>query len=367
MAFQPRFEHPYGFALLDELHNFFPEILYDNEIFNHLPIQWMRDRVQTLFPQAYARQTHMYGIYGRTVRQREFSDWISHHNGQPQPSLPPPVATREQQSQETSRSLGVGPVTTGPSVGGPSVAGPSTAGPSTAGPSTAGPNIVEQATTVIPDAIIPPIPLPSSPAVSSTSPDPPPHIIRGSNQNLLQNLLRGLTAVRSGEIRSTITTSTSAEPSAEASRASTPPGEDIILQSLQTPPRITYQVRTNQNPIRNYRLPVAPAFPSVNLLHSLMTLGLGLDEDVGGQMLWPDVTVHPTQEQVEAGSELIPPTEMASEVTCAICMEHDRRGEFNTTWRRLDCHHDFHQPCIDQWYTTSVHCPVCRHDIREPI
>jgi transposase len=98
-----------------------------------------------------------------------------------------------------------------------------------------------------------------------------------------------------------------------------------------------------------------------------MTLGLGMDEDVGGQILWPDVIVHPTQEQIEAGSELIPPTEMPSEITCAICMEHDRRGEFNTTWRRLDCHHDFHQPCIDQWYTTSVHCPVCRHDIREPI
>ena len=177
---------------------------------------------------------------------------------------------------------------------------------------------------------------------------------------MLHSLLHGLSRIRSGEIRSTITTSTE----------TLPQDEDI-----QEPPRIRYQVRTHRNrlvePFGISPFSDVPAFPHINLLQSLMTLGL--NEDVGGQTLlpggamWPDVVVFPTLEQIEAGSELIAPAHIPSDTTCAICMEHDRRGEFNTTWRRLDCNHDFHQPCIDQWYTTSVHCPVCRHDIRDPI
>ena len=261
MAFQPRFEHPYGFAFLDEMHNFFPEFLYDNDIFNHIQIRWMRDRVQTLFPQAYARQSHMYGIYGRTTRQREFSEWISHQTiMQSQPPLPPPVATREQQSQDGNRSLGVGPEFARAAMPTQSAAETSAAETSTAETSAA-------ETTVIPDIIMSTVQSVSPPSPAVTTADP--RIILGNNQSMIQNLLRGLTAVRSGEIRSTMTTSVSAEPSAENSRAVTPlhPDDEIILQSLQTPPRIQYRIRTNQNPIRNYRVPVPPSNISVSYTH----------------------------------------------------------------------------------------------------
>ena len=49
-------QHIYGFSLFDELHNFLPELLYDDELFSDLPFRWMRARVRTLFPRiAYIR------------------------------------------------------------------------------------------------------------------------------------------------------------------------------------------------------------------------------------------------------------------------------------------------------------------------
>jgi len=42
-----------------------------------------------------------------------------------------------------------------------------------------------------------------------------------------------------------------------------------------------------------------------------------------------------------------------------------RQGE---NIRRLNaCQHEFHTVCVDNWFLrSSVICPVCRHDIRDP-
>ena len=50
--------------------------------------------------------------------------------------------------------------------------------------------------------------------------------------------------------------------------------------------------------------------------------------------------------------------------TCTICQDRMRQGELV---RKLTiCSHQFHKACIDNWLLNqSVHCPICRHDIRE--
>lgn len=81
------------------------------------------------------------------------------------------------------------------------------------------------------------------------------------------------------------------------------------------------------------------------------------------QFLQP-VVVRPTAEQINANTtvgSLVSETETA----CAICQDtltSDQEG------RKLNaCGHWFHKPCIDTWLSGNVHCPVCRHDIREVI
>lgn len=75
------------------------------------------------------------------------------------------------------------------------------------------------------------------------------------------------------------------------------------------------------------------------------------------------VVVRPTVEQIEANTtvgNLVSDTEHS----CAICqdtLQPDQEG------RKLNaCGHWFHKHCIDTWLEGNVHCPVCRHDIRDP-
>jgi len=81
------------------------------------------------------------------------------------------------------------------------------------------------------------------------------------------------------------------------------------------------------------------------------------------QFLQP-VPVRPTQEQIDANTtvgNLVSDTEHS----CAVCQDSltsEQEG------RKLNaCGHWFHRGCIDTWLNTNVNCPVCRHDIREPL
>ena len=52
------------------------------------------------------------------------------------------------------------------------------------------------------------------------------------------------------------------------------------------------------------------------------------------------------------------------EATCAICL-----GDYtlDETIRFLPCQHHFHQECVDQWLLTDKSCPLCKHDIDQPL
>lgn len=76
--------------------------------------------------------------------------------------------------------------------------------------------------------------------------------------------------------------------------------------------------------------------------------------------LFDDVEVFPTPEEVEAGTTRTFPV---GETPCSICQD---TIAINQMARKLNfCSHMFHISCIDEWFARNVHCPVCRHDIRD--
>ena len=46
---------------------------------------------------------------------------------------------------------------------------------------------------------------------------------------------------------------------------------------------------------------------------------------------------------------------------CAICRENFKHHQ---RYRELPCKHKFHKRCVDEWFETSVMCPMCRQDVR---
>ena len=72
------------------------------------------------------------------------------------------------------------------------------------------------------------------------------------------------------------------------------------------------------------------------------------------------VIVAPTQAQMDAAFQVL---EQNPEGACPICQEAYVPNA--PVVRLRHCHHAFHQQCASAWYTMSVRCPLCRHDIRE--
>jgi hypothetical protein len=73
------------------------------------------------------------------------------------------------------------------------------------------------------------------------------------------------------------------------------------------------------------------------------------------------VVVAPSAEQIAAATVI--QTVTAENEMCPICQDSVIVG---ANVRHLTaCGHRFHTNCIDTWFTRNVHCPVCRHDIRD--
>jgi hypothetical protein len=72
------------------------------------------------------------------------------------------------------------------------------------------------------------------------------------------------------------------------------------------------------------------------------------------------VTVAPTEAQLHASLIDEPVT---GNTVCAICQDDIT----NDGCRIRQCGHVYHWNCARSWFSMSVRCPVCRHDIREPV
>jgi hypothetical protein len=100
-----------------------------------------------------------------------------------------------------------------------------------------------------------------------------------------------------------------------------------------------------------------------NALLTLLQLRTTRGPNTMDQFLQP-VVVRATEEQIAANTtvgNLVSDTDNS----CAICQDTLTSEQ---EARKLNaCGHWFHRSCIDTWLQGNVHCPVCRHDIREPL
>ena len=313
MALQQNYETLYGFDTLDVFHNFFPEMMYDDSLFNTEMVAWMRHRISNLFPAVYTRQQNLYRIYSSQTRQQNyvtfrnnFNNTIDNQFRAPRPvTIPPLTATitnafargASPLRRNDGRAVSPPPVIrTAPPVPA-AAAAPAAAAPATAAPATA------------PSAATSTVGVASVPEVA----------------NVRIPILH--TADRMASVR---------------------------LETLQDP----------MDDLLNTLLYTAsqPARRNDAALLTTMLSGLGgwTTARTNINNVWTDVPVVPTAEQVESGSDIIELVDVPEEEKCAVCQE---RGTVNP-WRHLHCDHYFHRDCVDRWFTRNVHCPVCRADIR---
>lgn len=118
----------------------------------------------------------------------------------------------------------------------------------------------------------------------------------------------------------------------------------------------------NLNFLRNFLIhPPIGSIPST--AHRLSSV-LGINPAALNNFLEP-VPIVPTQDHIDMATILYIADAADAEFNCTICQE---RFEPVQEIRRIEyCSHIFHHICIDQWFLSSVRCPLCRHDIRELI
>lgn len=101
-----------------------------------------------------------------------------------------------------------------------------------------------------------------------------------------------------------------------------------------------------------------PAGPTTMVMNIDLS-GNVLRNAVTGSFFDP-VPVVPTQAQIAAATETH--QGVPANTTCPICQE-----TMTCATRLRACGHSFHGQCISQWLGMNTRCPVCRHDIREPL
>ena len=89
-----------------------------------------------------------------------------------------------------------------------------------------------------------------------------------------------------------------------------------------------------------------------------MVMNIDLSGNILRNFLEP-VPIVPSREQIQAALDS---HVNVTNTNCAICQE-----SVACATRIRACGHCFHSHCIGQWLTVNARCPVCRHDIREPL
>jgi Ring finger domain len=302
MTYNPQqYETVYGFSMLDELHNFMPELLYDETMFPNEMVAYFRHRMGHLFQPTFVRQQHIYNMYMSEARRAAFDEWRRSRTAAP--VVAPPAGVPDILTALNNAFAG----------------------------NTGSTNIRME--------------IPLAPAT------PQAQIRRRATVELPSN------ANAVGQTTRTAAAAPGAEP------------------TTNTPPPPRRQRNPNQFITANelYHLTTPTTGNDVNSFLNILTGAMlgGIDvpitTTVGNRGFWREVDVVATPAQIAAGSTVVEEATIGADINCAICQEHTYAERENShQWRRLHCAHQFHRECVDSWLEQSVHCPVCRADIRTP-
>ena len=94
-----------------------------------------------------------------------------------------------------------------------------------------------------------------------------------------------------------------------------------------------------------------------NILNQLINGDINNDEEL------ENVVVRPTNSEIANATTVYRANSLQEDI-CTICQDNI---ELNEVRRITRCGHYFHRVCIDVWFQGNVHCPTCRHDIRETV
>ena len=74
------------------------------------------------------------------------------------------------------------------------------------------------------------------------------------------------------------------------------------------------------------------------------------------------IPVPPSPEILRNNTTVYVIAETPADTVCTVCQDSMEQG---ATVRKLTtCGHTFHRTCVDTWFQRNVHCPTCRHDVR---
>ena len=133
--------------------------------------------------------------------------------------------------------------------------------------------------------------------------------------------------------------------------------QGTIPQPILPTPVMTPQQNTWDTSSQNYLMD-----PVTQLLFRTIMTPVGGNVTTPGVPFWDSVPIAPTAQQIEAASQAYEaPSNL--DTPCAICQDTIR--ETDMIRRPSHCNHFFHRTCVDTWFQRNVHCPVCRHDIRQ--
>jgi hypothetical protein len=112
--------------------------------------------------------------------------------------------------------------------------------------------------------------------------------------------------------------------------------------------------------------PTTSQTDTINTFQSLADIFTNSIINELGSSMTP-VVVHPTQQTITTTTETIPYVEITEPIYTQCPISHEQFDINSAVTRIRHCGHYFDPESILHWLTTSVICPVCRHDIRDGV
>lgn len=123
-----------------------------------------------------------------------------------------------------------------------------------------------------------------------------------------------------------------------------------LMQDLQRLPPGLQMLLLN-----NIQERAAQQMATVQSLQQVLAQGKGLTKEQIANDLDPPIKWVSNASMTVGGSA--PSVQVCT--SCMVCLVDFEEGE---VCRRLSCGHVFHQACIDEWFSRSVACPICKRE-----